>query len=73
MTIDYAKLHVGDKVHYQQADGKTQRENGIIKEVREDQTDGVWVVYYCAGDWDNYKNYTGVLTYLRNLKLGWKP
>ena len=73
MTIDFAKLRVGDKVHYQPGHyGLDQWENGIIKEIRENKTDAVFVVYDCAGDWKNYKNYTGALTNLRDLKLGWK-
>ena len=32
----------------------------------------VRVVYNCAGDWDNFKNYTAALTNLSDLKLGWK-
>jgi len=27
---------------------------------------------FCAGDWENYTNYTSALTNLRDLKLGWR-
>ncbi len=74
-------LKVGDKVHYQpehyEASGEF--ENGIVKSIpsfaadsRHDFYKCVRVVYNCAGDWDNYKNYTSALTNLRDLKLGWE-
>lgn len=71
--IDISKLNVGDKVYYQPEHyGDDKWENGIIKEIRPGKTDGVWVVYNCAGNWDCYMNYTGALTNLRDLKLGWR-
>lgn len=73
MIKDIAQLRVGDKVHYQPKYYEPdQWENGIIKEIRETKLDGVWVVYNCAGNWDNYKDYTSALTNLIDLKLGWK-
>jgi hypothetical protein len=56
----------GDFVHYCPFAGK--KENGRIKSI-----DGgyAYVVYKCAGDWDNYRDYTGVLTPLVQLKEGW--
>ena len=77
--LKLSDLKVGDKVHYQPQhyDGE-QFENGIIKEIpgfaadsRHDFYKCVRVVYNCAGDWDNYANYTSALTNLRDLKLGW--
>jgi hypothetical protein len=71
--IDITRLHVGDKVHYQPSHyGLDDFENGIIKEIREGRTDGVWVVYNCAGNWKHYTEYTSALTNLSDLKLGWK-
>ena len=70
--IDIKTLHVGDKVHYQPTHYEGDWENGIVKEIREGKTDGVWVVYNCGRNWDKYANYTGALTNLRNLKSGWK-
>ena len=69
-----AELRIGDKVHYQPDHYKEEDrwENGIIKEIREEQTDGVWVVYNCAGNWKDYKNYTGARTKLQDLKLHWR-
>jgi len=71
--IDIAKLRFGQKVHYQPdhyADHEW--ENGVIKEIRKDKLDGVWVVYNCNGEWDRFIDYTGCLTNLRDLKLGWR-
>lgn len=71
--IDIANLRIGEKVHYQPEHyGENRWENGLIKEIRAEKNDGVWVVYNCAGNWDNYKDYTSALTNLRDLKLGWK-
>lgn len=72
--IDIAKISVGDKVCYQ-PDHYLESgnfENGIVKEVPDWSTDSVRVVYNCAGDWKNYKNYTSALTNVRDLTLGWK-
>ena len=71
--IDIAQLRVGQKVHYQPAHyGEDEWENGMVKEIRESRMDGVWVVYNCTGNWDRYRNYTGALTMLEDLKLGWR-
>ncbi len=71
--IDIAKLRIGDKVHYQPEHfGPKEWENGVIKEIRPDRNDGVWVVYNCAGDWKNFADYTSALTNLRDLKMGWR-
>jgi len=55
----------GDRVHY-----KPRMENGIIKEIHPDG-DKAWVVYHCAGEWDHYYKYTGVLTGFKDLRMGW--
>lgn len=73
MIKETSELQVGDKVHYQPEHyGDDEWENGIVKEIRNGKTDGVWVVYNCAGNWDNYTDYTSALTNLRDLKLGWQ-
>ena len=73
IMIDIAKLHVGDKVHYQPEHySDSEWENGRIKEIRGGRVDGVWVVYNCAGNWDRYMDYTSALTNLRDLKTGWR-
>jgi len=69
--IDVSKLKIGDKVHYQPEHyGDGRWENGVVKEVPAE--DCARVVYHCNGDWKNFKDYTGALTNLRDLKLGWK-
>ena len=71
--IDFAGLSVGDLVHYQPEHyGVDKWENGIIKEIRIEVRDAVWVVYHCAGRWGKFKDYTGAKTNLRDLKSGWK-
>lgn len=71
--LDITKLKVGDKVHYQPGHyDKDTFENGMVKEIPEWSTDSVRVVYYCAGEWENFGNYTSALTNIRDLKLGWK-
>lgn len=71
--IDIAKLRIGDKVHYQPNHyDKNEWDNGIVKEIRDEKNNGVWVVYNCANDWAKYMDYTGALTNLRDLRLGWK-
>ena len=71
--IDFAGLSVGDKVHYQPSHyGDHEWENGIVKEIRNEVIDAVWVVYNCAGRWDKYTDYTSAKTNLRDLKSGWK-
>lgn len=72
--IDIAQLRVGQKVHYQPEHyGDDKWENGIIKVIDTDrQKESVWVVYNCCGEWDRYQEYTGALTNLRDLKLGWR-
>lgn len=72
--INIANLRIGDKVHYQPKHYKEadKWENGIIKEIQEENLDGVWVVYNCGDNWNNYKDYTSALTNLRDLKLHWR-
>lgn len=72
--IDISKIKIGDKVHYQPEQDKEENryENGIIKSITKYENDSVFVVYNCAGDWNNYKNYTAANTNIRNLYLGWK-
>ena len=69
--VDITKLKVGDKVHYIGYKGH-EPENGIIKEIPEWSKNEVKVVYYCDGDWNNFMDYTSVLTNIKRLNLGWK-
>ncbi len=47
-------------------------ENGIVKEVYDWNDKEIRVVFNCADDWENYKNYTSALTSIFDLNLGWK-
>lgn len=73
IDIDISKLKIGDKVHYQPDHyGENEYENGMVKEIPNHTNNSIRVVYNCAGDWDNFKDYTSALTNLRDLKLGWR-
>lgn len=65
-------LNNGDKVHYIPFEGcdESEYENGIVKS--QSQVIGhLFVVYYCGGDWDNYRNYTAANTKRAQLRPGW--
>lgn len=69
--IEISKIKPGDKVHYKpDFYGKDEAENGIVKEVSGNI--GAFVVYKCDGNWDNYYDYTGQLTWAESLHYGWK-
>lgn len=71
--MDITHLHVGDEVHYQPAHFEDEEwENGLVKEIRENVTDSVWVVYNCGGKWHRYNEYTSAKTNLRDLRIGWR-
>lgn len=73
MQLDIAKLRIGDKVHYQPTHySLNEWENGIIKEIRPDRLDVVWVVYNCAGNWKRFNDYTSACTRLEDIKLNWR-
>lgn len=59
----------GDKVRYSPGYGR--EEKGIIKNTT-DNPSYFFVVYNCSGNWDNYENYTGVRTFIGDLKEGWE-
>ena len=70
--IHIGKLKIGDKVHYRPKHfDKTMWENGMVKEIPDHTNKAVRIVYHCAGDWDNFKDYTSALTSLYDLKIGW--
>lgn len=63
----------GQRVHYIRDNHKDKPEtfeNGIIKTMHPDG-DKAWVVYNCAGEWENYRDYTAALTDFENLRHGW--
>lgn len=73
IMVDISKLKIGDKVHYVPFEGcdETLYQNGIVKEIPDFTIDSVRVVFNCAGEWGNFKNYTSQLTRIKQLKLGW--
>lgn len=71
--IKQGDIKVGDKVCFQPPYYKEdQWENGVVKEIPDEYTSYVRVVFKCGKDWKNYQNYTSVLTHCRDLQLGWK-
>lgn len=72
--IDFFKAKVGDKVCYLPDHYRTEGrwENGIIKEIPTHTNKEVRVVFNCAGEWDNFMNYTSQLTPVKDLHKGWK-
>jgi hypothetical protein len=57
------KFSIGQKVHY-----TPDPQNGIVKGFSEN---GVFVVFYCNGQWDRFMEYTGAHTNPRHLTDGW--
>jgi hypothetical protein len=73
MSINIANLKVGDKVCYQPSHYDEDKwENGMVKEIPDHTNNSIRVVYNCAGEWDNFQDYTSALTNIRDLSLGWK-
>jgi len=67
------KLEPGTKVRYQPEHfTHAESQNGMVKEVRKDCPDAVWVVYHCDGQWKSYYLFTSAKTMLSDLKLGWR-
>ena len=62
------KFTEGQRVHYTRWDGAI--ENGVVK-TKHSTRNAWWVVYNCGGNWDDYRNYTGALTFAEELKDGW--
>lgn len=46
-------------------------EKGIIKSIPQDQNYR-FVVFNCAGNWENYQNYTAAKCHISELKMGWE-
>ncbi len=70
--IDLKQTKVGDKVFYNPLFNDDNYQNGMVKEIRDNENhDGIWVVYHCDDNWDNFQNYTGELTYIKDLHPGW--
>jgi len=43
-----------------------------VKEIPDHTNSQVRVVFNCAGEWDNFMNYTSQLTPIERLEMGWK-
>lgn len=72
MIDNISDLEVGAKVYYRPNYFKPdEHENGIVKEIRENNQDSVFVTFNCNSNWKNYREYTGCLTRLKDLSLGW--
>lgn len=72
MISNISELEVGTKVYYRPNYFKAnEHENGIVKEIHPKQPYSVFVTYCCDNNWKNYREYTGVLTRLKDLHLGW--
>jgi hypothetical protein len=59
------KFNIGDKVTYLPTE-----ECGIVKSISD--ADHVFVVYHCAQEWYNYKDYTAARTKIKDLIMGWQ-
>ena len=67
-------MKVGDKVTYvpEHLNGDPANwQHGIVKSVGPDSDGCLFVVFHCAGNWENYWRYTGQLTKASDLKPGW--
>ena len=65
-------LKVGAKVCYCPSNRpKIEWLNGIIKSIKSTDKTSVFVVYHCD-NWEHFMNYTGVRTYVSDLKPGWR-
>lgn len=73
MEIDISKLEIGQRVHYLPLNecDESLIENGMVKEIPEHTNTAVRVVFNCAGEWDDFMNYTSQLTDISQLKIGW--
>ena len=61
-------MKIGDKVTYVTPH---KQEHGMIKGRCED-LEFVFVVYNCGGEWDDFMDYTGASTKIKDLIKGWK-
>lgn len=71
--VEISELRVGDKVAYFPFEGCDEAlvENGRVKEVPEESLTHARVVFHCAGEWENFMNYTSQLTPVERLRRGW--
>ncbi len=69
--INIAEIKIGEKVHYTPFEGcdESAIENGMVKEIPDHTNDHIRVVFNCAGEWNNFMNYTSPIN---KLEKGWK-
>ena len=65
-----SEIKAGMKVHYVDTFAR-KCENGIVKGISR-RSEAAFVVYHCDGKWNEFYNYTGALTFLRDLYPGWR-
>ena len=70
--VDISRLKIGDKVCYRPSYNKSLYENGRVISIPEEGVGTVFVVYKCAGEWNNFMNYTAQSTRVEDLEMGWK-
>lgn len=71
MAVNANNIFIGSKVTFISQGTSKRKEKGRVKSFS-DEKDKVFVVYKCNDDWENYKNYTGEITSLNFLELGWE-
>lgn len=74
MAVNLKDLKKGTLVRYvpQHYKAEDNWENGVVKTIKPEVKDGVWVVYNCGGEWSRYEEYTAAKTHLEDLELGWR-
>ena len=65
-----SEIEIGMKVH-RVVPFKGLCQNGIIKDYHR-KGSAVFVVYHCGGKLKDYRNWPGALTFLRDLRPGWR-
>lgn len=66
MIQSLVKADIGKWVVY--TGGAGEQEAGRIKS-SDNKNQRAWVVYACAGEWDNYQDYTGAATQYGDLEF----
>ena len=59
-------MNIGDKVTYKSFG---ELEHGIVKSLSD--SEHVFVVYHCDGDWSRYSDFTAARTRIADLVPGW--
>lgn len=72
LLIKLKNMKKGQKVHYipRKNCDISEYKNGKVKSITNNGA-GLFVVFHCAGEWDNYQDYTAALTPRECLKEGW--